>query len=75
VTVQRIGEHLEVSVGDNGKGLGERSAAEASHFGLMGMRERVEALDGSFHIDSSAGHGVCVRAAIPVAVPQPVALE
>jgi PAS domain S-box-containing protein len=74
VTVQRIGERLEVTVRDNGKGLGERNADEATRFGLMGMRERVEALAGTFQIDSPPGHGVCVRASIPIAVAQPVAL-
>ena len=33
--------------------------------GLRGLRDRVEALDGSLHIDSPAGHGTHLTATIP----------
>jgi two-component system, NarL family, sensor histidine kinase UhpB len=69
VAVVRNGGALEVMVRDNGKGLGERNQSDLARFGLMGMRERVEALDGHFEIDSAPGEGVRVRARIPLAVP------
>jgi signal transduction histidine kinase len=53
-------------VRDNGKGLGERSETEAARFGLMGMRERVQALGGRFELDSRPGGGVRVGASIPL---------
>jgi hypothetical protein len=34
--------------------------------GIVGMRERVEALGGKFEIDSASGRGLCLRAAIPI---------
>ncbi len=43
---------VRVSVSDNGKGLGERSESESARFGLMGMRERVQALNGEFKLES-----------------------
>ena len=66
IRVVRSDDLLEVSVRDNGKGLGERNAVDSARFGLMGLRERVEGLDGRFAIDSRPGEGVIVRATIPL---------
>ncbi len=65
VRVERSQQGVEISVADNGKGLGERSEPELARFGLMGMRERVEGLDGQFKIDSRPGEGLVVTAWIP----------
>jgi PAS domain S-box-containing protein len=76
IGVRRMGDALEVVVDDNGRGLGERDAAEAARFGLIGMRERVQALHGEFELLSRPGAGLCVRARIPLARaghPQPAA--
>jgi PAS domain S-box-containing protein len=67
ISVRREGEGVEVAVRDNGKGIPERSQSESARFGLMGMRERVQALNGSFDIESRPGEGVCVRATLPLA--------
>jgi PAS domain S-box-containing protein len=72
IAIARSGERLEVTVRDNGKGLGERNESESARFGLMGMRERVEGLAGHFQIDSRPGEGLRVRASIPVPVAAPV---
>jgi two-component system, NarL family, sensor histidine kinase UhpB len=72
VTVARQGEALEVTVRDNGKGLGERNQSDLARFGLMGMRERVEALGGHFEIESRAGEGLCAHARIPLAAAEPI---
>jgi len=66
IEVVRNGDRVEVMVRDNGKGLGERNETEAARFGLMGMRERVQALGGRFQLDSRPGGGVRVGASIPV---------
>jgi PAS domain S-box-containing protein len=71
VVAARKDTTLEVMVRDNGKGLGERNQSDLARFGLMGMRERVEALEGHFEIDSAPGEGVRVLARIPLAVPAP----
>ncbi|HXV07933.1 MAG TPA: PAS domain S-box protein [Burkholderiales bacterium] len=75
VAIARSGGCLEVSVRDNGKGLGERNESESARFGLMGMRERVEGLAGEFQIDSRPGEGLRVRASIPVPAAAPVLAE
>lgn len=58
---------LTVTIRDNGIGLSD-SAAPPEHgtgLGLSGMRERVEALGGTFALDN-AGPGAIVRIVIPV---------
>ena len=57
---------LEIVTRDNGKGLGMRDPRDTVRFGLMGMRERTEALGGSFSVESEAGRGVTVRVSIPL---------
>ena len=60
---------VKVAVHDNGKGFAQQREREATRFGLIGMRERVQALNGEFNIDSRPGEGVTVTAVIPVRVP------
>lgn len=71
VRVSRSGagadDHLEIATRDNGKGLVARDPRDAVRFGLMGMRERTEALGGSFRVESEPGQGVTVRVSIPLA--------
>lgn len=59
------GDVVRVTVRDNGKGIAQRNEREATRFGLMGMRERVQALDGTFQIENRPGEGVTVTAVIP----------
>jgi len=59
-------EALRVQVRDNGRGLEQRVATETTRFGLMGMRERVQALGGHFDISGSPGEGALVDALIPI---------
>lgn len=60
-----LGDVVRVCVSDDGKGLAQRNESEATRFGLMGMRERVQALGGEFQIDGRPGEGVTVTAVIP----------
>jgi len=57
---------IEVSVRDDGKGFD--TDERHTGLGLVGMRERVELLDGTLGIESDAGTGTRIRAAIPVGV-------
>ena len=58
------GGEVHFSFEDDGRGFdpGQRSQG----LGLVGLRERVEALGGQFDLKSAPGHGVRVRASIPV---------
>jgi PAS domain S-box-containing protein len=57
---------LEIVVSDNGRGLAQRNGEESARFGLMGMRERVQSLNGDFRIEAPPGSGAVVTAVIPV---------
>jgi signal transduction histidine kinase len=54
---------LHVEITDDGIG----GAAQSAGSGLKGLRDRVEALGGTFDIDSADGQGTRIAAAIPVA--------
>ena len=43
---------LELTIKDDGKGMNIHDVDQSNHFGLLGMRERVQSFKGSFHIDS-----------------------
>jgi glucose-6-phosphate-specific signal transduction histidine kinase len=38
------------------------------HFGLQGMRERMERLDGTLRIQSARGHGTTIHAEAPLRI-------
>lgn len=54
---------LNISVSDNGKGFNQ---AAIDGFGLHGMRERVEGLDGEFKLSTGIGTGTEISALIPL---------
>jgi signal transduction histidine kinase len=56
---------LRVEIVDDGLG----GAAESAGFGLEGLRDRVEAVGGTFEVASTPGHGTRVAARIPAAPP------
>lgn len=58
-------DFITVVVRDNGKGFDMEQKKPAS-FGLIGMRERVDILDGDFSIDSQIGKGTVVVIQIPL---------
>lgn len=62
------GGKLLCSVRDNGEGFDPASAPgpEEGHFGLQGIRERMESVNGSVEIESAPGKGTRVVISIPV---------
>jgi two-component system, NarL family, sensor histidine kinase DegS len=60
-------KRLRVEIEDDGLGFDSEVDPESSrHYGLVGMRERVEQLDGDFQLMSSPGQGTRVRLSIPL---------
>lgn len=58
------GDGIKLEVSDDGRGLAE--AESSGGFGLVGLRERVEALGGTFELDSAPGRGVTLRVWMPL---------
>nr|WP_289037064.1 sensor histidine kinase [uncultured Allobacillus sp.] len=55
---------LNLHITDDGKGFNPNEKNEES-FGLIGMRERIDILNGEFSIESSPGSGTRVKISIP----------
>jgi signal transduction histidine kinase len=62
VAVEERGGSLRLSVRDDGAG----GADPARGSGLSGLKDRIEALGGSFSVHSPAGHGTTVSCELPV---------
>ena len=62
--VESDGDEVRFSFEDNG--LGFDPGVRRQGLGLVGLRERVEALKGNFDLQSAPGQGARIRAAIPV---------
>lgn len=61
-------QQLTLTIRDDGRGLPPDfdAGSIAGHHGLLGMEQRVLALGGTMHIDSSPGQGVSIRIEVPL---------
>jgi signal transduction histidine kinase len=66
VSVRVQGETLTMEVRDEGPGFQPGNGRRHGRLGLAGMRERVEIAGGTLTIESAAGQGTTVRAALPL---------
>jgi two-component system sensor histidine kinase NreB len=65
---------VRLRVEDDGVGFDEQVSSElirTAHFGLVGMRERVERAGGAWHSSSRRGAGSVVEATVPIPAPHP----
>jgi len=65
-------QQVRITIHDNGVGfdpelMENRIKTGDTHFGIMGMRERVELLDGEFEIQSKPSAGTKLIIHIPIA--------
>ncbi|MGB6457297.1 MAG: sensor histidine kinase [Streptosporangiaceae bacterium] len=67
LSISALNSHLEFEIADNGRGFDP--TATAYGIGLQGMADRLEALGGSFEIQSGPGRGTTVAGTIPVTAP------
>jgi len=63
VLVTRAGGRIKAVIEDDGTGF-DPAAADGG-IGLIGMRERIELLDGSLVVESSATSGTTVAVEVP----------
>jgi signal transduction histidine kinase len=68
VTIQRLASAFRMSIQDDGKAFDVAQVLHArrgKRLGLLGMRERVEMLGGTFMVESAPGRGTTVHAQMP----------
>jgi two-component system CheB/CheR fusion protein len=70
VVLKQLPDHVQLIVEDDGRGFVIDGTAEehaaARHLGLLGMRERVALVGGSFAIESVPGQGTTIFVRIPL---------
>lgn len=64
VEVHEQDTDIQITVRDDGSGFDP--GLHTDGFGLLGMHERVQLLDGSLHISSAPGRGTTVTASLPI---------
>lgn len=66
--VRQEGDHLLVSVEDDGRGFDADAAPGGGprHFGLVSMQERAQLIRGDLQIESEVGHGTRVTLRVPL---------
>ncbi|MBF0485901.1 MAG: PAS domain S-box protein [Candidatus Omnitrophica bacterium] len=69
VSLRFVRNQLEYSIRDNGQGFNLKSPlknAKALKLGIQGMKERIEALGGTFVIESVPQKGTTIKVALPL---------
>jgi signal transduction histidine kinase len=67
ISLDRRSDSIVLCIDDDGVGVTPAALARPTHYGVIGMRERVEALGGSFAIHARSGGGTTVEARLPIA--------
>lgn len=62
-------EHLHLIIRDNGKGITKVQLNSPHSLGLMGMRERIQHLQGEITISGEQGKGTVVHVSLPIINP------
>jgi len=68
LTLRKRGDNIQMEIKDYGKSFDVEkmwSVRKSRHLGMLGMRERVEMVGGTFTVESEPGQGTTVRAQIP----------
>jgi len=65
VELREVQERIEIRVQDNGVGIAEGQADGPKSFGLIGIKERAQGLDGEVSIRGEPGKGTTVAISIP----------
>jgi len=68
VIIQKLPDGICMKIKDDGKSFQVDRLMHGNggkHLGLLGMRERLEMIGGSFEVESAPGHGTTITAKIP----------
>lgn len=66
VTLRAMGGGLVLAIGDDGIGFDPLGPRRKRNLGLVGMRERLQLVNGTFDVESAPGRGTTVVAWVPV---------
>ncbi|MFZ6872905.1 MASE3 domain-containing protein [Undibacterium sp. Di27W] len=66
IVFERSPDMLSFSITDNGKGIEADEMRKSRSFGLVGMRERVKAMQGEFLVESQPGEGTQLKINLPL---------
>ena len=66
IEFHRSNDKLNFTINDNGKGIDEVDMQKTQSFGLVGMRERVKAMQGEFHVVSNEDEGTTLYIELPL---------
>jgi signal transduction histidine kinase len=61
-----VGESLRISVQDAGIGFDPEALGSSTRLGVLGMRERAELLQGTFHLTTGPGQGTQIVVELPL---------
>lgn len=68
VSIQKLSQSICMKISDDGQSFSVERVLHANggrRLGLLGMRERLEMVDGSFDVESASGKGTTIIARIP----------
>ena len=66
IDLHRDAGNISINVSDNGAGVTRSGYKRRGSYGLVGMRERINALGGEFSIEQVAGGGTRLTASVPI---------
>lgn len=66
ITLDFTADRVQLTAHDDGAGFDSSAPVPAGHFGLIGMRERVQKLGGEFTLRSAPGTGTTVEVTVPL---------
>jgi PAS domain S-box-containing protein len=66
VRLRRENGNIALEIRDNGRGVSERDMDKPRSFGLRGIRERVQSLNGAFHVALAEQGGTLLMLKVPV---------
>lgn len=75
VTLEEINDIIKLKIEDNGQGMSRQEIRGTNNLGLIGIRERTDAIGGNFVINSQIGSGTAVIIQLPYIKPEDIQNE